>query len=87
MSMQKMFSGFTSTLEAFFTAIAKISDWQCEKTTHMSESEMIDTVKDSEKAIDAAERALLIADKYQHLMRLKDRLNYVRWSGVFRKYN
>lgn len=82
-----MFSGFTGALQAFFTAIANISGWQAAKTEHQAETEIIENTKNSQRAVDAAERALLIADRYQSVMTLKDRLNYLHWCRIFRKYN
>ena len=82
-----MFSGVTGALQAIFSAIAGVSGWQTAKTEHQSETKVIDAACDDEKAIDAAERALLVADKYQSVMTLKDRLKYLHWCRVFRKYN
>ena len=81
-----MFS-ITSVLQAFFSAAGKLFDLQNTEKEHRSETVVIETAEDVKKAIDAAERALLIADLYTSSMRLKHRLKYKHWCSVFRKYN
>ena len=79
--------GVPAAIAAFFDALKSGFDFASTSKEHQSETAVIKGVKQSNRAVDAAERAILVADKYKSMMKLKDRLDYQRWCKIFRKYN
>ena len=82
-----MFQGVTAAIAAFCEAMKSGFEFAQTSKEHQAETEVIKGANHSERAVDAAERALLVADRYQSVMTLKDRLSYLRWCRIFRKYN
>lgn len=77
----------SAALQAFFEAIKELAG--CRKVTieNQTTTEIVDDKRDYKKAINYAEKIILITDKYVKQMSFIDRCKYYKTRNKFYKWN
>ena len=74
-------------IQSFFNMGEKIADTQKTIVEHQSEKEVIKDKHSYKKAINIAERIIMITQKYQQWMKPRDKQMLAKLIEQFNKYN